>query len=377
MRSRRLLLSAFATAVCWTWVCSLAQSDAQQPGANVPPKIEDIIKAWEARQAKVKSAHFVWNDEITRTKGSISKTAPPMFRPKGPSPPEDMTYHSPRVVYIDQSKLFYGHRTRDWHEQRGCYVDTEWQFAHNGDVFKVFKPISSNAFPVGLVRKNCIHSEVTTMHIRPVLMTLRPTDSSLAPYREGMFRVTGKRAILDGKNCWEIRVPSTGMLVAYFWVDPTRGFVSPRFSLYFADSNGIAWNVDVQYETHPVAEWIPIRWKLVQNHIDGSLLLSTKSSVVRYEINPILGESTFDIEFPPGTYVTDESTRSHYIQLDESRQRLISNRELSVPYEELLKKASAETSAQKRLYRVVGWLAILLLIVGGVVAYRLRRGRTT
>jgi hypothetical protein len=323
----------------------------------------------------VKSAHFVWTIAMTRTKGSISKITPPLLKEPGISPPSDHSFTSHRELTFDLTKLAYSYTSQQWKESQKEYVDTKSQFVHNGTIYATFRPKSFSDFPIGYVKRNCIHGEVTTMHVRPVLMAYRASDSSLSPYREGMFRVTGKRAMIGGRWCWEMRVPSTGLQTSFLWVDPGNGFVAKRFSVLHNKTNGIVWNMDVQYESHNVAEWLPVRWDAIENHVDGTLLLSAKAEMRSHEFNPVLPDSTFEIDFPPGTYVIDQDTGSHYIQLEDSRLRAISRSEITKPYQELLKSSSPDQHRRNWTWRVLAPVGVLGVAMARIAVYRSRKSR--
>ena len=68
----------------------------QRISAEEPPRIEQILGAWNARQDKTKSAMFQWTETQTRTKGSTNKEIPTLQREyKEPWPPHDFTFTKP------------------------------------------------------------------------------------------------------------------------------------------------------------------------------------------------------------------------------------------------------------------------------------------
>jgi hypothetical protein len=64
---------------------------------------------------------------------------------------------------------------------------------------------------------------------------------------------------------------------------------------------------------------VPSQWKSSLINPDGTLGISTSAEMVSYEINPVIADETFDIDFPVGTEVSDAIERRHYMVLAEGQ----------------------------------------------------------
>jgi len=362
-----LILIMLANPVCLAWMPSLARG--QQP----EPTVEGIIAKWEERQKKVVSARFRWNEEQTQTKGYVSKLLGPRLAGDrtGMVPPEGATAVLPMSLSFDHQMMRYELRRKEW--RYGSWSEYGELFTFDGKSGKNLRTDPAKSHPVGQIRREDFHTEISNYYIRAILMTFRPTYPNMAPYRDASFKLTGRRATINGRLCHELlAIPSLDWARS-FWVDPSRDWVVLRF-MDTSQAGIERWKLDVEYREDADAVFVPKSWSLISRHSDGSLLLSVRSTVTLAEINPKLALPEFDIDFPPGTFVFDDKSGGYFIQKQNGETRPVTPNEFTRPYHELVSEP-----APSRYARLWSWPVIVgatFFMASGLVLLAIRaRGK--
>jgi hypothetical protein len=102
--------------------------------------------------------------------------------------------------------------------------------------------------------------------------------------------------------------------------------------------------LEITYEDTDKYGSIPIAWSVKKLERDGRLNHLSEINVLAYEINPKLPPEEFTIEFPVGTWVTDEMQGIDYIVRPGGKKRLITmaERDAQLTYEQLLNSETGE-----------------------------------
>lgn len=358
---------AAGSAVALFVICSPVRS---QPQVTV----EKVLDEWQRRQDRVDSAAITWDEEVSVPKGvtsfllnqagvgkrsgTIGKTYPPY----------DFTYVLPRYVSFDRDKLRYEYKEQDLRERQD---ERHHVFTFDGRQGKILNE-KSGTYSQGSIREERRHTEISNLHIRPLLMLYRAMHPAMSPIRNARYQLSGRTATVGGRVCIELVAVAPGRARNQIWVDPTRGFLPMRYvvSLDAVDLG----KVDVEYRADPTAEWVPISWTLISRHTDGTLLSSSRAKVTASNFNAQIPNSEFDPTFPVGTYVVDLSNKQHFIQKENGRVRKVLPAERARSYDELLNSEPPSSVTRRRW---VTWMALGSGLVAATlfVAWIFRRSR--
>jgi hypothetical protein len=124
------------------------------------------------------------------------------------------------------------------------------------------------------------------------------------------LRPTGGSTIIDGATCLEYVLPSARGTGRVHWFEPGHDFVLRRTGLL--EEGQIGRQLDVRYDRRADIGWVPSGWTEVWRMLARTTWRS-EVEIVKFECNrPQAGEQ-FDITFPPGTIVSDESTHKEMV----------------------------------------------------------------
>ncbi len=99
-----------------------------------------------------------------------------------------------------------------------------------------------------------------------------------------------------------------------YYLDPHRDFLPVRHVVMLADGQTF-FDTSIDYEEHDVVGFAPVRIKSIQYKMtDLAVIESTWDFLTTsFELNLDLKEGFFEIDFPVGTRVTDDSTGETYV----------------------------------------------------------------
>jgi hypothetical protein len=163
-----------------------------------------------------------------------------------------------------------------------------------------------------------------TTDLLPIRLVFRPFDESVGPFDRKNLVLTEGQGVADGFPCVAVRQDDQ-----IFWVDPKRSFIPLRVyrmarvvapeRIGFGE---IIFRLAVQYSEDKEFGWIPAAWSIESNHSStGNLISSTTARVAAYKINSPIPEATFELPFPPGTWVHDRVKNENYILREGGKHR--------------------------------------------------------
>lgn len=328
-----------------------------QLSAAEPVTLEAIGKKWQERQDKVKSAKVVWSEERTDTKGSLSSMQPPSKYKspvRQPSPQTDVTYTTPVTASFQGDSLSFGYTDQSWSPERNALKRSPRLCVFDGRLSKTLYSAGSGlskSYPDGHIQQKPTHPDVRLPQLRPVLMCFRPKHPQYRAYDIEQFTIVGGTGLIGGRPCVELQRRTSaqrGEFVIRCWVDPKRDYVIVREMMI--EDDHIEVQIDIDYDTHPVAGWQPVTWKIITNHAPGQggkMRNVTKVTLVSCDINTPISPKEFDIVFPKGTIVVDFPTREWYIVKPNGGKRTLTKEEKGKPYEELVGDMLDDTSSSR------------------------------
>jgi len=350
--------------------------------------LEQILDAWKARQARVRSAQFVWTTRKTLPRGRFSRDRDPRFEKSssvdsGPSPPEDTEFTVPMELSFDGDKMRVSYTNKVWSEEERAFFDQTFISTFNGKVSKSFVP-RTKRWPQGVIRPEEHNLEATNLYAQPVLMMYRATHPTMGMFLPKSWVLSQQTPVFNGRQCVVLEeMGESSSVQRALWVDPQREFCIVRYLL--TQRRNLEVKLDIEYSQTAQREWVPTRWELVWMRSDGTLRESGLNEVDKSEINIAIPPAQFDVQFPPGTLVNDlkSKPKENYIVLEGGRKRPILPNEASAPYELLINSEPGMALARPASSWFSAWWPFV--VGGGVVVlimiawwgWRYARARTT
>jgi hypothetical protein len=347
-------------------------------------ELDAIKQQFARRQQHFRTVKFSWNGAFFASKGFYApapSVAPWLLgglpNAWGPLPPEDHTFDMPCSMSLDENKLRFEYKMHAWITPKRRY---EWQTtisAFDGQGCKSFEPDCWLGFPCGTIRKHGPASEDAKRNLlEPILMTFRPNDPHMGPIRCDKLALGDHRRLEDGSMCVLVEQADDVGTYETFWLDPAREYAVLRFTRSEADGKPY-YQLDVQYSPHGADGWIPTAWHMIFLKDKGPVKEEYSAKVNQRAINEPIAASEFQIEFPPGTSVSDENANGEgerYIVREDGSKRVIQRQELSASYDRIIATApgtaTADTEGDRKLWRLLGAcgiMALCFLLLSGAI----------
>jgi hypothetical protein len=289
-----------------------------------------IEKNWRARQARMKSFHFVQNTRITMSKEFFKEHR----QENGRTEFKDEHYETPRhQLWVDgndkmrtdwmrfnpnqpksNNRAIVSHAPR---ESRVISGKTERQLTtfpdpHEVALGRVFK---------GTERESTRRTRGVS---HPVLALYRsfPEWNDPTPLK---WRVVTTNAIIDNNHYVKIeRTDPQADASEDLWIDPRRDDLIVQRVLKTGDKLGVT---SIEYQPDQGAGWVPTRWT-ARFTLAGVPQAIWDTTVVDHSINQAIPPGTFDLAFPPRTFVTDAVLNEHYLLRGDGTKRPVTNEEV-------------------------------------------------
>ncbi len=359
--------------------------------------IDDVRKAWEARQARVESAEFTW--EVTEFIAAKSRVKPPF---KGKSleelPEEDTTITRMVTVALSGRMLHYSYEGQFFSSSRGSTTEKRYVSVFDGEVSKNFHDIEKeehveSRYPrSGFIRKEAIHYDLGNWQLAPIQMTCRPCDAAMGGVDLERYEISPRLESLGDTTCLIIKVkpsqvdPST-LGEREIWLEPQTGFIVRRIVQARQDAPPL-FTIDITYARNDACGWVPKAWKYFETDGDGNTRTQVNAGVTKCKINAEIPRSMFEFDFPPGTAVVDNRSGVRYIARAESEIREVTNEELArgAKYADLLSTESgmalpnsdpAPGDDQRQGREAVWWYLISAMVVVAVAIWFVYRSRSS
>ncbi len=354
---------------------SMAITEPVRADEKEPVTLDAIARAWQQRQDKVKSARFVWKERRTDARGS--HTPVDAKDPTAVRPPTDITYETEVTALVQGDALRVSYTDQWWSPALDRLKRMPYLGVFDGrNTYKRLRAAGiRNDWPEGSIKEAGMHPDAMTPQLRPILMTCQARNPRLRTYDIEQFSLTGKRAVIGDHSCVELvrrtQTAKKGPSVVHLWVDPLRDFVIVRDAT--VEGGILLVQLDVQFQPHGVAGWVPQAWAITNTHPSGNgkFYRSTHASVTEFEFNVKLQRAEFDIEFPPGTLVLDNRTGTRFIVGPDGRNRYFTDEEWKRGYEAIVTAPAWRASAWPVTSPWALLIVLLTLASGVILAWRL------
>ena len=293
-------------AASWFAVTLLGVVSVAGPAAaQAKDTIEDVRKAWQARQDGIKAVGMTWTEVRTQPKGALD--TPGKDEPgQGPQPPTDLRLPGRGTLTFDDRGLRLEVTRDKWSVTKHRVMSTEETRVHEQDKDVSLTTKSAIADrPSALIAKKRRPGNVMEYTYWPVTCYARGLDARLAPFDLADYELSPRTPVVDGRPCVEfVRNSRTNNAAERVWLDPRRGFVLVQYSMT-VDAQTVR-RLDVGYANDPTRDWVPSVWDYVAKHPTGDLIESKRVTADVQFLDAPWPAATFGLLLPPGTQVYDE-----------------------------------------------------------------------
>jgi len=330
---------------------------------------EALLAAWNHRQKSVQSFHFAWSGNHFRGAGAVESLS--VVGPGGKTPTRgDLSSKTHTSLYLDGKGRFrVDTEGQVWSREASAYVPQSTCNLLDGELQKTFSSRTiTTEFPIGIIMDGTTSDSRKVVLYWPIMLAYRPFDTTMSYLDPGSLKMTAEQGMVDGRPCLILR-QRTGDFVRTVWVDAGREFVPVRC---LSERGGVtSFQIDVSHSKDAKYGWVPTSWSIALLEKHGAISESWDAKVVKYELNETIPESTFQLNYPPGTMVSNSMTKESYLVLEDGGKRPIQPGEFTGSnYDKLLHTAPASERVDLRIALTVASLALL-----GVMWYLLSSWR--
>ncbi len=320
-----------------------------------------IIAALKRRQARFRSGDIIWSEdrpkEISRGKIVDGRMSKPVAH-------EGVIHvDHQRFAFEGEKKMYYETASADY----GCngpgqpwerYIST-----FNGREQRFYWPpgnpeIKHARGDIGGPTRQWL--DLQTFGFRPIILACRPLHPQLCDLDSGDFALGSTDVNVDGHRCVELRRPPENALSdpeETYWLDRDRDWVIVKYQSSYRPrrkaATGQTTIASVSYQNDALDGWVPSAWRTEWRNPDTSAIHDVKvAKVVKYAFNQEIPSDLFDLPFPPGTFVRDNTQGNasvYWVAMPGGGKHVLSEaeRKASVSYEELLNKEHGSNGAPK------------------------------
>lgn len=303
--------------VAWAGVllAILATAPAHGQAINDDDLKAEVVAAWEAREAAVKTIKITYSGTTTygaaffareRLLGTPFKQG------------EQITVPEP-----GDSVLVFGAGDRIRHDTYlGGGGLGEIPFARlggsfDGDTDYMFFGEQGENVPRGRVRSRGEFDQKSHDVVAP-LLAFRARSQAICNIG-GLQRLSPGTEVVNGHDCVRAKAPIWGPpgskpMHIELWLDVARDYLPVRIVRYYDGKAGDQH--DIEYERQG-DQWAPLHWTAISFGDKKALFQSWRRDVTACVINGPVDEAIFRYDFPPGTRVDDEVERRLYYVEDD------------------------------------------------------------
>jgi hypothetical protein len=326
---------AGALVVAGTLVSFAEGATPAQPAPK--PTIQSVLNAWEQRQKRVQSFRFSWEGTDWYNRGLIPG-AEPSADPMYVFPDSDASFKTRGSFAMDaQGRRRYEHFSMAWNPVLGKLAPASQISVADGRTLREFYPDGlwmgirgPRPYPTGSIQKGDPPAW-SYVDLWPLTLVFRPLDKRFHMSAGSLYGkkpvLTDREVTVDGRTCLVIEQGRKE-----YWVDPARSYLPLRVvettrvvtpeKIDLGDV--ITFQIAIQYSEDKEAGWIPVAWKTeISSRTDTEMLFVQSARVTEWQVNRPIPESTFQLAFPPGTFVFVQPMKEEYILRADGTRRLI------------------------------------------------------
>ena len=354
---------------------------AQQPAPAPAVTMDDIKKAWQERQDKVKTLKMSWTQKITHPKGSLTARAAATSgpAPSGPQPPKDLLLEGQcNFILSEDGKYSLEIRKANWsikmQDVSPFHTRTMFDGRDHHVEFLAADRLDHNVVVSTQPQKVKVAVEFRTISTYPIFWTFRGADDKFSAHSLDDYELSGRFVVLGGRRCCELvqksRSASSSQVLL---LDTERGYAP--LSLTVTTEKTVTLHLGIEYTfSQDVGLWLPSAWKSSTHTHSGALRESVAVTVTECVPNAGVRPTEFQPSLPPGTHLLDQRNADARVQTvvkDDGTIGRFLPLPASVSYDELREHANSGRS----WYHAVLYLSLLLLVLSLSFALVTRRQR--
>lgn len=309
--------------------------------------IEQIQDEWDKRRESNQAFHFIWKGTTFHRKGSIKST--PFSATRHAAMPEvDTTTPFERSLLYDHGKIRTVHSGESLTELRDASSQYRYgvtTMTWDGQRYQSFYEIEAY-HPNGNIGKDS-HSMLSGTEFNWIGVAYGiefPGSVDLAKYHIADNPANPDHIVLlhHGRNPQDY---------AEVWVQAKPPHL---FTKGIAKVKGVPWQTtEIAYQTDPKTnQLVPHTMKHVVLDSDAVPDFIYEAEIASYNLHPKTSSADFEIKYPVGTCVVDDSVepREHYLLREGGVKRWITDQELrrQATYEELLNSESGQAGLNRK-----------------------------
>jgi hypothetical protein len=341
-----------------------------------PPTAEDVLKVWQAREEKVKTARFEWDKRQVIPKNFYRQELGGLIGGEGPQPPSDLMLNGGCRLSIGYGVMRYEYDGEGWSIKHSVVRPSNTLSSFDGKIYKrIHVKNLADDYPDAVIKstgKNT-STEFNDLAIRPLWLTVRGAQSVAQHFPLLLHEPADRMVTINGRPCLEFVADSRQVSVrSQMYFDVERDYQLTR--RIETTNDVVTLKLDVTYAPHPEMGWLPDKWEYVVKDRRGRLGISVACKLTSAEINPVLPEGEFDAQFPPWTRVTDltgEKEVQYVVRDDGAKGREIVQDGRNITYEQLV-EAAREPFPWRR-WLLIGSAVGIVLMLAALVWRRFRR----
>ena len=293
---------------------------AAQAGAEDRPY---VVKA-QNRQDSVRSGSFRVRISDYYAKGSVSDRASGFAiphpdssgkaKPKTPPvvPPQDLTVESENVVQFDGNKVRIENSRPTFHMPDGKLLHNSKLFASDGSSSKALFPVvpGDPGESVGVIRRDSRVGDAGSTAWLGLVLTVRGAAPELSPYPVSEMKPTGVKSTVGGAICEEYTWQATASQATIFDMDPLADYAIRRVRR--TRQGKVVGQTDIEVYKNPDGIVLPTKWESTEFSPAGRVVTKLTATVTSAEVNSPIANSQFDITFPTGFHVVDQTSNKEY-----------------------------------------------------------------
>jgi hypothetical protein len=360
-------------ALVFSLTATAPPAQTEQP-ADSAKLVAQLLKSWKERQASVQSYDFqMTGTEFVAQKKITEQALAAAGQATDAEPftlPETSFLVKMRLTADASGRVRFDHQGQEWSAKNKNYVPESDTDLYDGHVRKVFFEQGHMEFPNAHISTGNASSQTGDVRVLPLMMVYRPLDGSAAGFDPAQLKLANGTGIAEGRECLILQSGESTI-----WVDAERDFLPTRY--YMVRRGKRIRSIEIRYAADAEQRWVPVGWTNARFDGLGQLMESVTVTVAEYHLNTPIPEGTFDIQYPPGTWVHNYITDKEYIIRDGNKDRPIQPGEFDGKnYDQLLhSELPGQTSRNWWFFTILGVNLALLIGIFFSVYYRYRRRR--
>jgi hypothetical protein len=314
-------------------VVSSGRASQTRAGERKPVTLEAIIRSWTARQENAGTLDLSAKGTQSFPAREVSAdeaTLPTGRKGQGFSVPA-CTFNTTVRFVADGTDRF----RHDCVEKLLNYSKEDYLRQHSVEISKhdahiTYLPVSTMDFPIATIQKAGPYAP-DRRAVLPIMMVYRAHVNGV--FGTGDFVLTDEKA-MAGEHVHQLLKCGENLI----WVDTERDFLPTRFRRIV---RGVARQaIDIEYAYDARHGWVLSAWTDVSEDRTGNPAETRNVRVKSCKINSVIDDTTFGVEFEPGTWVNDLTTDKTYILREGGARRIVRPGEYDGHnYKELLERA--------------------------------------